>query len=57
MQQYPTANKIDSRSAEEQHHLGYQYQPYKIYIFTVDTSINDSLRKKREYELQYATQE
>ena len=57
MQQYPTANKIDSRSAEEQHHLGYQYQPYKIYIFTVDASINDSLRKKREYELQYATQE
>jgi len=57
VQQNFAPDEIDSRTTEQQHHLGYEYQPDKMNIFPADAGVHDGLREKREDELKDAADE
>ena len=46
MQEYLRADKVDSCTAEEEHHLSQEYQPHKAYIFSSNTCIYNRLCKE-----------
>ena len=54
MQQQPTADEVNSRTAECQHQLSEQNQPDEADILILDTDIYDRLSEERQDELQKA---
>ncbi len=53
MQQQPAANEVGGGASQYYHQFSCEYQPYYADVLLLDSYIDNGLREKRHYELQY----
>ncbi len=56
MQQQPSADEVDGRTAEGKHQLTEQYQPNEAKVLVLDAHVDDGLREEWQDELQQTAQ-